>query len=160
MKVLNFIILYLTSCFLAGQHISNNKCSIDTLSATYRTENSFKGIVEAFSKREFKGGRYILRTNEKTRSGFYLTLKFNHSLALIPAHSKIRISFITQHALQETTFEWEIPEIKHSFILQNELILGITGPSQFSSQTKIISWQADLLSPQGMLLATKKSFAW
>ncbi len=160
MKVLNFIILYLTSCFLVGQHISNNKCSIDTLSAAYRTENSFKGIMEAFSKRESKGGRCILRTNEKNRSGFYFTLKFNHSLALIPAHSKIRVSFITQHALQEITFEWEMPKIEHSLIFQNELILGITDPSQFSSQTKVICWQVELLDPKGMLLTNKKSFAW
>ena len=91
---------------------------MDTLSAIYRTEDSFKGIVEAFSKRESKGGRCILRTNEEQRSGFYFTVKFNHALSLIQPHSKIRVSFITQHAPQEITYEWEMPEVSHSLLFQ------------------------------------------
>lgn len=146
--------------FAGCQHVQKKKFSIDTLTATYRTEDSFKGIVEAFSQRESKGGRCILRTDEKERSGFYLTVKFNHSLSLIPPHSKIRVSFITQHAPQEVRYELEIPEIWHSLIFQNELILGITDHPQFSSSTKIIAWQVELLDPQGAILTTQKSFAW
>lgn len=146
--------------FWGCQHVQKNKYSIDTLSATYRTEDSFKGIVEAFSQRESKGGRCILRTNEKERSGFYFTVKFNHSLLLIPPHSKIRVSFITQHAPQEVTVEWEFPQMHHSLIFQNELILGITDNPQFSSSTKIIAWQVELIDPNGICLATQKSFAW
>ena len=133
---------------------------MDTLSAIYRTEDSFKGIVEAFSKRESKGGRCILRTNEEQRSGFYFTVKFNHALSLIQPHSKIRVSFITQHAPQEITYEWEMPEVSHSLLFQNELILGITDHSQFSSSTKVIAWKIELLDPEGKVLATQKSFAW
>ena len=136
------------------------KFSMDTLSAIYRTEDSFKGIVEAFSKRESKGGRCILRTNEEQRSGFYFTVKFNHALSLIQPHSKIRVSFITQHAPQEITYEWEMPEVSHSLLFQNELILGITDHSQFSSSTKVIAWKIELLDPEGKVLATQKSFAW
>ena len=133
---------------------------MDTLSAIYRTEDSFKGIVEAFSKRESKGGRCILRTNEEQRSGFYFTVKFNHALSLIQPYSKIRVSFITQHAPQEITYEWEMPEVSHSLLFQNELILGITDHSQFSSSTKVIAWKIELLDPEGKVLATQKSFAW
>ena len=160
MKNAGFIVLCFFMLLAGCQHIQKKKFSIDTLSATYRTEDSFKGIVEAFSKRESKGGRCILRTNEEQRTGFYLTVKFNHSLSLIPPYSKIRVAFITQHVPQEVTYEWEIPEVSHSLILQNELILGITDHSQFSSSTKIIAWQVELLDPQGAILATQKSFAW
>jgi len=146
--------------FVGCQHVQKKQLSIDTLSATYRTEDSFKGIVEAFSKRESKGGRCILRTDEKQRSGFYFSVKFKHSLSLIPPHSKVRVSFITQHAPQEISYEWEFPEVSHSLVFQNELILGITDLSQFSSSTKLIAWQVELLDPQGVVLATQKSFAW
>ena len=146
--------------FVGCQHVQRNKYCIDTLSASYRTEDSFKGIVEAFSKRESKGGRCILRTDKEQRSGFYFTVKFNHSLSLIPPHSKIRLSFITQHAPQEVISEWELPEISHSLLLQNELILGITDQPHFSASTKIIAWQVELLDPKGTILATQKSFAW
>ena len=160
MKNARFIVLCFFALFTGCQHIQKKKFSIDTLSATYRAEDSFKGIVEAFSKRESKGGRCILRTHEAQHSGFYFTVKFNHSLSLIPPHSKVRVSFITQHAPQEVSYEWEIPEISHSLILQNELILGITDSSQFTSSTKLIAWQVELLDPQGVVLATQKSFAW
>ena len=79
---------------------------------------------------------------------------------MIPPCSKIRVAFITQHAPQELTYEWEIPEVSHSLIFQNELILGVTDHSQFSTSTKIIAWQVELLDPQGAILATQKSFAW
>ncbi len=160
MKNAGFIVLCFFTLLAGCQHIPKKKFSIDTLSATYRTEDSFKGIVEAFSKRESKGGRCILRTNEEQRAGFYLTVKFNHTLSLIPKHSKVRVSFITQHAPQEVTYEWEIPEVSHSLILQNELVLGITDHPQFSTSTKLIAWQVELLDPQGVVLATQKSFAW
>lgn len=160
MKNAGFIVLCFFTLFVGCQHIQKKKFSIDTLSATYRTEDSFKGIVEAFSKKESKGGRCILRTDKEQRAGFYFTVKFNHSLSLIPSHSKVRVSFITQHAPQEVSFVWEIPEVSHSLILQNELILGITDQVQFSSSTKLIAWQVELLDSQGVVLATQKSFAW
>ena len=81
-------------------------------------------------------------------------------MSLIPPHSKIRVSFITQHAPQEVSYEWEIPEVSHYLILQNALILGITDHPQFSSSTNVIAWQVELLDPQGGILATQKSFAW
>ena len=160
MKNARFIVLCFFTLLAGCQHIQKKKFSIDTLSATYRTEDSFKGIIEAFSKRESKGGRCILRTDEKQRAGFYFAVKFNHSLSLIPPHSKVRVSFITQHAPQEIIYEWEFPEVSHSLVFQNELILGITDLSQFSSSTKLIAWQVELLDPQGVVLATQKSFAW
>ena len=53
-----------------------------------------------------------------------------------------------------------MPEVSHSLLFQNELILGITDHSQFSSSTKVIAWKIELLDPEGKVLATQKSFAW
>lgn len=133
---------------------------IDTLSFQYRTEDSFKGIIETFTQKKFTGGRLFLRTNPDVREGVYFILSFDYSVNRIPAGSTVKVSYITNLDPKEQMVEWTIPTVEHSLAFQNELYLGITGDKKYSSLTKLIAWKVDIINPDGQTIATKHSFAW
>ena len=147
--------------FNGCQHVPQKRSlKIDTLSLQYRTEDSFKGIIESFTQKEFISGRLFLRTNPDVREGLYFVLSFDGSLNCIPAGSIVKIAYITNLEPKEQITEWTIPTVEYSLIFQNELYLGITGDKKYSSQTKLIAWKIDITHPNGQLIATKHSFAW
>ena len=159
----NFYLLCLLTllCFNGCQHtLQKRPLSIDTLAFQYRTEDSFKGIIESFTRKEFTSGRLFLRTNPDVRDGIYFAVSFNCPCNRIPVGSVIKIAYITNLDPKEQVAEWTIPAIKHSLIFQNELYLGVTGDKAYSSQTKLIAWKVDVVHPDGRIIATKHSFAW
>lgn len=160
-KLLYLLYLLILPLFNGCQHtLQKRSLTIDTLSLQYRTEDSFKGIIESFTRKEFIGGRLFLRTNPDAREGLYFALSFNGSLNCIPAGSTIKITYITNLDPKEQITEWTIPSVECPLISQNELYLGITGDKKYSSQTKLIAWKVDVMHPDGRIIATKHSFAW
>ena len=78
----------LTALFFYGcQHTNQiHPLKIDTLSLQYRTEDSFKGILEAITHKKSTNGRIILRTQPDVREGIYFIITFNHSINTIPVN--------------------------------------------------------------------------
>lgn len=134
--------------------------SIASIAMTTRSEDSFRGIVEAFQHRESKGGRVFLRTNPEKRSGVYFTVKFNHSIGLLPQGTKIVLHHITNVNPRPEVTTWTFPEVKHSLGLRNELYLGITDDEHYAEKHELIAWQLEILHPDGHVIAHKESFAW
>lgn len=126
----------------------------------FLSDDSFKGIVEAFQHSESQGGRVIIRNQPDQRSGLYFIVKFNNALSLLRPGTQVKVSFITQNSLKEQYFTWTLPEVKHSLIFQNELYLGITDNPCFSLNTQLIAWKVEVFDENNHLIASKKSFAW
>lgn len=125
-----------------------------------RNEDSFKGIVEAFRHKESKGGRVFLRTNPEKRAGVYFSVKFNHTIGLLPQGAKIVLHFITNANPKSESAIWTFPKVKHSLWLRNELYLGVTDDEHYASKKQLIAWQLEILHPDGHVMAHKESLAW
>ena len=156
--ILSLLIFTLNGC--QHRQIPSQKISVDSLSMKFLSENSFKGIVEAFQHSESQGGRVIIRSQPSQRSGLYFNVKFNHSLSLLKPGMQVKVSFITENSPKEQSHTWIVPDIKHSLIFQNELYLGITDDSNFSSNTQLIAWCIEVFDGNNNLITSQKSFAW
>lgn len=155
-------IFWVTMTFVGCQHtIKHSKpIFIDSISMATRSEDSFKGIIEAFSRTESKGGRIILRTDPEKRSGLYFSVKFNHSISLLPRNSKIVLYFITNANPKPESATWVLPNIEHSSSLRNEIYLGITDDEHYTQKNLLIAWKLEILHPDGHIIAHKESLSW
>ena len=148
--------------FAGCQHTSKRvkPLLIESISMTTRSDDSFKGIVEAFQGRESKGGRVFLRTDPEKRAGVYFSVKFDHSIGLLPQGAKIVLHFITNADPRPECATWTFSEVKHSLWLRNELYLGVTDDEHYASKKQLIAWQLEILHPDGHVMAHKESLAW
>ncbi len=96
---------------------------IDLVSKNYA---SYQGIYEALTGKEAKGGRVFVRLDPTRRSGLYFVVKFNNALSMIPAGSKITITFLGSDSPIEHVRTWYMPAVKHRLHWQNELWLQVT----------------------------------
>ena len=156
------LLLCLTLVFAGCQHSPRKQrpISIASIAMTTRSEDSFKGIVEAFQHRESKGGRVFLRTNPESRSGVYFTVKFNHTIGLLPRGAKIVLHYITNVSPVPESATWEFPEVQHSLFPRNELYLGITDDAHYAAKHQLIAWQLEISHPDGHIIAHEESLAW
>jgi|GEM_PF-3224757 hypothetical protein len=157
------ILLLCSTLIFAGCQHSSKKLrpiSIASIAMTTRSEDSFKGIAEAFQHREAQGGRVFLRTNPENRSGVYFTVKFNHSIGLLPQGAKIVLHYITNVNPVPQIATWIFPEVEHSLWLRNELYLGITDDEHYAAKKQLIAWQLEILHPDGHVIAHEESLAW
>ena len=158
------ILLLCSVLILAGCQHSSSKMrhpiSIVSVAMTTRSEDSFKGILESFQHKESKGSRVFLRTNPENRSGVYFTVKFNHSVGLLPQGAKIVLHYITNTNPVAESATWTFPEVKHSLWSCNELHLGITDDTHYAEKNQLIAWQLEILHPDGHVIAHEESLAW
>lgn len=163
MKMLALILtLSIVLLFSGCQHTPRvpQAISIDSVSAVYRTEESFKGIIEAFTQRECTKGRVFLRTNVDKRKGLYFVVKFDHSLGFIKPGSVIKLSFVTNDSTQDFEVTLVMPKVEYSVLFQNELFLGITDDDHpFTKATKLVAWSIKITDERGQCVA-RKNFAW
>ena len=159
MRILIAICLSLSLVFSACQH-KQKHFYVHSITAKFRTDDSFKGIVESFKHSESKGGKIILRSQNDQRTGLYFTVKFNNSLALFKPGYQIKVTFITNLSTKEQSYTWIFPNVHHSLIFQNELYLGLTHDPQFSSTTQLIAWRIEIFDQYNQLISSKHSFAW
>lgn len=156
------LLLGLCMVFAGCQHSvkSSKPISIVSVAMTTRSEDSFKGIVEAFQHKESRGGRIFLRTDPKNRSGVYFSVKFNHSISLLPQGSKIVLHFITNVNPKPESATWIFHEVGRSLFPRNEIYLGITDDEHYAEKKRLIAWQLDVLHPDGHVIAHRESLAW
>lgn len=127
---------------------------------TTRSEDSFKGILESFQHKESKGGRVFLRTKPGNRSGVYFTIKFNHSIGLLPLGSKIVLHYITNVSPVPEYATWTLTEPQHSLLPHNEIYLGITDDVHYANKHQLIAWQLEIIHPDGHIITHEESLAW
>lgn len=151
-------LLLLTGCQHRGAQRTH--VFIETVTMKHRTDDSFKGIVEALTGKESFGGRVLLRTDPQQRSGLYFTVVFGNTLTPIPEGSRIVLTFITDYSPKPVSYTWTFPKVKHTLLFQNELYLGVTGVPEMNASRSLIAWKIDIFAPDGHRLATRHSYAW
>ena len=102
------------------------KILVDDVALVSKSEHYYRGILHAFTHKESKMGRVIVRSDPNRAAGLYFVVKFHNGLSLIPTGSQFRITFIGSDSPQEHVRTWVMPKVKHSLLFQNEIWLGMT----------------------------------
>ena len=120
----------------------------------WREAASFKRISEYFTGRENTGGQLILRTHPDQRSGYYLLLRVTTPGTAVNA--KLVLQIITPDDATPRTFNFTttLPGPK------TMLNLGLTGPDWPDLKVNPVAWKLDILTADGQLLGSGKSYLW
>ena len=154
LTLLGYVCQSLTHASPIAPHKST--INIKSLNVQYRTEESFHGIVEAFSRRESTAGRLFVRSNPQRREGLYFIVSVHGSIHRIPEGSQITIYFVTNLDPHAECHTWQLPSTKQHF--SNTLYLGLTDKTYAS--VSVICWQVILSNAEGRPLGELHSFAW
>jgi hypothetical protein len=121
----------------------------------WRDANSFRRISEYFDGIEITDGKIILRSQPKSRSGYYFYVRVKHpTYSLKGAHFSVQ--YITPYWLEarEKTFSVNEDSGEHQYLL------GLTGSDWTGHETHPIAWKVDLVGADGKVIATAQSFLW
>jgi hypothetical protein len=117
--------------------------------------DSFRRISEYFTKVENTSGMIVLRTQPAVRSGYYFLVRVKHpQVALSGAQFVLQYIAPNSQEPQKKTFKIDVPQGEQVFDL------GLTGGDWPGQHGHLIAWKLDLLSADGITLATAQSFLW
>lgn len=130
---------------------------IDYSTSRYEQAQTFKRISEYFSGQENTGNRVILRTDPQVREGYYFIFSLDESAQKLPegAIALMQIIWPGNPKPQEYSLFLPIPREN-----KKELWFGLTGQVDPGENAHPVAWKLSLLSPDGTVLAEKKSFLW
>ena len=114
------------------------KVLVDDVVLVSKSEDAYKGIIQAFTHEESKMGRIIVRSDPTKKAGLYFIVKLDCALSMIPAGSEFKVTFIGSDSPQEHVRTWIMPQVKHSLLYQNEIWLGMTD----AASTGVVSKEA------------------
>ena len=114
------------------------KVLVDDIVLVSKSEDSYKGIIRAFTHKESKMGRVIVRSDPTQKAGLYFIVKLDCALSMIPVGSEFKVTFIGSDSPLEHVRTWRMPRVKHSLFFQNEIQLGMTD----AASTGLISKEA------------------
>ena len=120
----------------------------------WREADSFKRISEYFNGKENTGGQLILRTHPEERSGYYFLLRLNHASAAVNAQAVLQV--ITPDTAAPRTFKFTVTLADGKTMLN----LGLTGADWPDLKINPVAWKLDLLTADGQLLASERSYLW
>ena len=121
----------------------------------WRDANSFRRISEYFDGIEITDGKIILRTQPKSRSGYYFYVRVKHpTYSLKGAHFSVQ--YTTPYWLEAREKIFAVSEEPG----EHQYLLGLTGSDWTGSDTHPIAWRVDLIGADGKVIATTQSFLW
>jgi len=121
----------------------------------WRDASAFESISEYFTGREEHGHRVVRRTTPDARAGFYYLVRVKNSDSAKTA-AKFSLQVITPLSPATKTYSFAVDLPSGQTVFQ----LGLTGPDWPNAKTHPVAWKLELLSADGSLLATAKSFLW
>ena len=144
---------------LSGLLLLSTAHGVDITSAYPRfiEAQTFQRIREHFSGEEHKGRRYILRTDEKSRTGIYFIVLLDTPLKKISADYQLTISLITANNPEVRTFQFTLAGKPRG---TREIFAGITGADSPGPDERIMAWEIRVEDGAGNLVAGKQSFLW
>jgi hypothetical protein len=117
--------------------------------------DSFRRISEYFTNVENTSGMIVLRSQPDDRSGYYFLVRVKHpQVALSGARFVLQYIAPNTQEPQDKTFKIDVPQGEQVFDL------GLTGKDWPAAHGHLIAWKLDLLSADGITLATAQSFLW
>lgn len=121
----------------------------------WRDAVDFDSISEHFTGREEHGHRVVLRTTPDARAGFYYLVRVaNKDTAKTAASFSLRLISPQSPDVKTYSFSADVPSGQTVFEL------GLTGQTWPNAELHPVAWRLDLLSADGTVLATAKSFLW
>lgn len=121
----------------------------------WRDTESFDRISEYFTGRENTGGQVILRTQPKSRAGFYFLARVNNSGSAQPA-AKLILSLIKPDAPQVRVYTFPVALPAGEAVFN----LGLTGDDWGGKKMHPVAWKLEAVATDGTLLTVQKSFLW
>ena len=124
------------------------------VSTDWRKADSFERISEYFDGRENTGGQTILRSQPKSRAGFYVQVRTDAKAAILGAHVEFQVYLPGQEQPKVFTSATDLPA-------GNQVMLaGLTGADWPGEKVKPAAWHLAVLGPDGAILASAQSFLW
>jgi len=120
----------------------------------WRDAASFKRISEYFDGRENTGGQQVIRTHPDRRAGYYFLMRTAHAGSALPV--RINLELISATGPKSRTFSFAA-ELNAGDTVLN---LGLTGDDWPGPKANPVAWKIDILSADGRVLATEKSYLW
>ena len=121
----------------------------------WREAESFDRISEYFGGGENTGRHHVLRTQDKTRGGYYFLVRVKNASALTGA--KFDLSVIRPDLPEPKTYHFAADVPAKETVFQ----LGLTGSDwPAGNKANPVAWKLALVGADGRVLAEQKSFLW
>ena len=120
----------------------------------WRDAASFKHISEYFDGKENTRGEAMLRTQPDQQGGYYFLVRAANPGA--PVTVKIIVQLVMPAGAKAREFTFPA-DLKPGDTVLN---LGLTGADWPDARTHPVAWKLELLSTDGRVLATEKSYLW
>ena len=121
----------------------------------WRDTDSFDRISEYFTGRENTGGQVIVRTQPKSRAGFYFLARVKNSGSAQPA-AKLILSLLKPDAPQVHVYTFPVALPNGEAVFN----LGLTGDDWGGKKMHPVAWKLEAVATDGTLLTVQKSFLW
>ena len=122
---------------------------------TYKEHGDFVRISEFLDGKENSGGRAIVRTRPRDRTGLYFSLAVK--AASLPDGAKVVVQVIRSTSPEVKTFELEAPRMPAR---AREMLVGLTGKDWNRPEGKPVAWRVRILDSAGGVIAAEQSFLW
>ena len=122
---------------------------------TYKKQGDFVRVSEFLDGKENSGGRAIVRTRPKDRTGLYFSLAVK--AASLPDGAKVVVQVIRSTSPEVKTFELEAPRMPAR---AREMLVGLTGEDWSGPDDKPVAWRVRILDSAGGVIAAEQSFLW
>ena len=120
----------------------------------YMPADSFARISEFFDGKENTRGATIVRTQPKSRDGFYFNLRTQ-------AEAPIELAWVVLEIITPASAEARVESFAVSLPKGSHLIrLGLTGKDWPSPKDRPAAWKLRILGVNGAELAMKQSYLW
>jgi hypothetical protein len=120
----------------------------------YMPADSFVRISEYFSGKENTRGATILRTQPKSRDGFYFNLRTQTAAPIELVW--VILEIITPASAETRTESFAVSLPKGSHLIR----LGLTGKDWPNAKDRPAAWKIRILGVNGAELATEQSYLW
>lgn len=115
---------------------------------------SFVRVSEYFTGKENTRGATIVRTQPKSREGFYFNLRTKTDQPIDLAWIELQIITPTSPEPRTESFALSLPRGSHL------IRFGLTGSDWPDAESRPVAWKLRLLDQSGAELAAQQSFLW
>lgn len=122
----------------------------------WRAAESLERIGEYFGGDEKHGRQIILRSDAKERAGFYFLVRIKHPAPLEGAKFVVYVIRPDAPDVHQISFP-----VTNAPIGENVFQVGLTGADwPGGAKANPVAWKLELVTRDGRVLATQKSFLW
>ena len=155
-----FLSITASSCSSLSPIESETGIRIKTILPKYMEHDQFVSIKEYLTGKETTKNRLVLRSIERERTGLYLIISLNETIARLPADTEIICEIFMPGELNAKVFEFPLPKVNR-LPKTKHLLLGLTGTDwPYDKEALPTAWKISLVDSKARVLAEKSSQVW